>query len=325
MLEANCWSCHVQIDNDLWLVVPSMPKNAPNLIIFHKGAYLNWVNWMLESFEFQMFTHDMNHWAEPAGVNSLDLKLENLQAKSLWSSAASSVSVWSNFICPLWRMSQLGKSHNRSCQIASRQQDWQTQLTHSLNLKWWAETKRWSVILMASIVSSSSYMAEFFFVQSHVEKRWSTYCEQFNCGRIWALVILSVLRTNDLTWLAFFWYKCKYIASIESIEFRLVTRSVAVMSLSLYSSMWGLNQVSSLQMSLKGSVLSSLNSFQHDMLKLLTVVASPVQLESWLISFGSSCSGIDVSYMRSSSSTIETMQGRGTQALKLDNLARHLV
>ncbi|CAL1131271.1 unnamed protein product [Cladocopium goreaui] len=36
-IEANCWSCHVQIDNDLWLVVPSMPKNAPNLIIFHRG------------------------------------------------------------------------------------------------------------------------------------------------------------------------------------------------------------------------------------------------------------------------------------------------
>lgn len=36
-----------------------MPKNAPNLLIAHQGAYLNWVKWMLESFEFQMFTHDM--------------------------------------------------------------------------------------------------------------------------------------------------------------------------------------------------------------------------------------------------------------------------
>ncbi|CAL1163919.1 unnamed protein product [Cladocopium goreaui] len=36
-IEANWWSCHVQIDNDLWVVVPSMPKNAPNLIILHKG------------------------------------------------------------------------------------------------------------------------------------------------------------------------------------------------------------------------------------------------------------------------------------------------
>ena len=94
--------------------------------------------------------------------------------------------------------------------------------------------------------------------------------ERFNCGRIWALVILSVLRTNDLTWLAFFRYKCNYIASIESIEFRLelkLTRRVAVMS--LYSSMWGLNQAC--RCLWKARFCSSLNSFQHNMLKLLTV------------------------------------------------------
>lgn len=38
-------------------------------MIAHRGAYLNWVKWMLESFEFQMLTHDMIHWAEPAGVS----------------------------------------------------------------------------------------------------------------------------------------------------------------------------------------------------------------------------------------------------------------
>ena len=176
--------------------------------------------------------------------------------------------------------------------------------------------------------------------------------ERFNCGRIWALVILSVLRTNDLTWLAFFRYKCNYIASIESIEFRLelkLTRSVAVMS--LYSSMWGLNQAC--RCLWKARFCSSLNSFQHNMLKLLTVSQCLLRhrLFNWkadwfhlvhhavlLQSFSQLCRQVLMSSLLGLSDWVvcEAAQaqwklqnaitlGRGTQALKLDNLARHLI
>ena len=53
---------------------------------------------------------------------------------------------------------------------------------------------------MASIVSTSSYMADMIDSFSHMWKTMiNLLIEGFNCGRIWALVILSVLRTNDLT------------------------------------------------------------------------------------------------------------------------------
>ena len=41
MLQANLWECYAQVDNDLWVVVPSMPKNAPDLVVIREGAYLN--------------------------------------------------------------------------------------------------------------------------------------------------------------------------------------------------------------------------------------------------------------------------------------------
>ena len=203
--------------------------------------------------------HESLSWASWSQFTRL--KLENLQAKSLWSSAASSVSVWSNFICPLWRMtmkSQLCKSHNRSCQIASRHRQQETDSTDTLSsiwsdeqkprggqwFWWWLQLSQhhhtWPTWLNRSVTCGKTMI--------------NLLIELFNCGRIWALVILSVLRTNDLTWLAFFHAITLRQLNQLSSDLKLkLTRSVAVMS--LYSSMWGLNQVSSLQMSLKGPVL----------------------------------------------------------------------
>ena len=188
------------------------------------------------------------------------LKLENLQAKSLWSSAASSVRLWSNFICPLWRMtmkSQLCKSHNRSRQIASRHRQQETDSTDTLSSIWSDEQKprggQWFWWLQLS--------------QHH--HTWPTWLiRSVTCGKQWSTYWLKGLTVAGSGRLSFSQYSepMIWLDLLSSIQMQLrqlnqlssdlklkLTRSVAVMS--LHSSMWGLNQVSSLQMFLKGPVL----------------------------------------------------------------------
>ena len=210
------------------------------------------------------------------------------------------------------------------------------------------------VSIVSSSSSSSSYTCLKWFVQSHVEskkKMMNLLVEGFNCGRIWALVILSVLRTNDLTWLAFFHTNAITLplASIEWIEFRLeieIYKKCCSHAICAHQcEAW--TKFQACRCLWKARFCSSLHSFQHNMLKLLTVSQCLLwhRLFNWkadwfhlvhhamlLQSFSQlNMSSIDVLWVwvthlqLSSRTKVQNAMtlGRGTQALKLDNLARH--
>ena len=151
-------------------------------------------------------------------------KWENLQAKSLWSSAATCQPLV-QFNLPSLGEGEPDESVQESQwqpRIASSQQDWLTATDRIWNQGFFLEYY-WTIFKRLIII-----MAELIHSLTCGKKRWwsTYYCFWwFNCGRIWALVILSVIRTNDnysldscfLPSIA----SLESIESIESIEFRL--------------------------------------------------------------------------------------------------------